>query len=211
MRPSRKKRLRAWIDKTRIEAGCDEVGRGCLSGPVYAAAVILPKSFRHKKLRDSKMLRPEERAELSKIIKAKALSWNIASLNASEIDKINILQASFKAMHLAISGLRVKPEHLLIDGNRFTPYPGLCHTCIIKGDDKLLPIAAASVLAKHARDEYMKKLSFWYPQYDWLHNKGYPTPKHRKAIHQHGISPFHRKTYGICNEKNTLLKSYVQE
>lgn len=192
--------LRRYLQKNRIEAGCDEVGRGCLSGPVYAAAVILPKNYRNKNLKDSKLMTPEDRAKLSEEIKRKAISWSIARLTPSEIDQINILQASFKAMHIAVSKLDSRPEHLLIDGNRFVPFPGISHTCIIKGDNKLLPIAAASVLAKHARDEFMQKIHGLYPEYGWESNKGYPTKKHREALHAYGPTPFHRFSYNLLGE-----------
>jgi ribonuclease HII len=196
--------LKPYLHKNRIEAGCDEVGRGCLSGPVYAAAVILPRGYKNKYLKDSKLLDAQVREELSYEIKTKAISWSIARLTPSEIDQINILQASFKAMHIAISKLSRKPEHLLVDGNRFTPYPGISHTCIIKGDNKLLPIAAASVLAKHARDEFMKKIHSLYPEYDWENNKGYPTKRHREAIHSFGPTPFHRFSYNLLGSDEKL-------
>lgn len=183
-----------------IEAGADEAGRGCLAGPVYAAAVILPADYKSPLLNDSKVLTASIREKLRFEIERDAIAWCVASVSAEEIDEINILQASFKAMHLAIEGLSVKPEFLLIDGNRFKPYPGINHECIIKGDGLYMPIAAASILAKTHRDEYMQSLSKEYPLYGWEHNMGYPTPEHRKAIFANGFTPWHRKTFQVSEQ-----------
>ncbi|RYE25614.1 MAG: ribonuclease HII [Sphingobacteriales bacterium] len=189
------KKLKLNYQKELIEAGCDEAGRGCLAGPVFAAAVILPKRFSHPFLNDSKQLSEEERNELRPIIEKKAVAWAVAMVDHEEIDRINILKASFKAMHLAIDQLQARPGLLLIDGNRFTPYFGVLHQCIIQGDGKYLSIAAASVLAKTHRDEYMQALHLENPQYGWDQNKGYGTAFHRKQLKEHGMSPYHRKTF----------------
>jgi ribonuclease HII len=189
--------LQPYYYKNLIEAGCDEAGRGCLAGPVYAAAVILPRNFKHPVLNDSKKLTAKQRKELREIIISSAIAWNVASINNEEIDELNILRASIKAMHLAIEGLKKQPEFLLIDGNRFYPYRNISHKTIIKGDGLYYSIAAASVLAKTFRDEYMEKLDDDYPCYGWRRNKGYPTSDHRKAIAEFGISPFHRKTFHL--------------
>jgi ribonuclease HII len=183
------------VDKT--EAGCDEAGRGCLAGPVFAAAVILPKNFRCNELNDSKLMTEKARFRIRKIIIENADAWAVASADNSEIDEINILNASFLAMHRAIKNLKVKPGLLLIDGNRFNSYPEIPHQCIIKGDSKFLSIAAASVLAKTFRDDFMMNVHDHYPEYNWKQNKGYPTRFHRKAILQHGITPLHRKTFNL--------------
>ena len=180
-----------------IEAGCDEAGRGCLAGPVFAAAVILPKDFYHPLLNDSKKLSAKSRHELKDIIKEKALSWSVAKVFPKTIDKINILNASFRAMHLSINKLSIKPSRLLIDGNRFQPYKGIAHRCIIKGDGKYASIAAASILAKTYRDEYMRKLHRKYPEYQWIENKGYPTETHRNAIKEYGPTEYHRKSFRL--------------
>jgi ribonuclease HII len=185
------------------EAGCDEAGRGCLAGPVFAAAVILPRNFENELLNDSKKLSEKQRNTLRVIIENEALAWAVASVNAGEIDNINILNASFLAMHRAIAQLSITPELLLIDGNRFKPYPSIPHQCIVKGDGKLMSIAAASVLAKTHRDEYMITLHESYPQYNWKQNKGYPTKAHRVAIGKYGISPFHRLSFNL-NEQTKL-------
>lgn len=187
--------LQAFYQDMYIEAGCDEAGRGCLAGPVFAAAVILPRSFFHPVLNDSKQLTAEQRGEMRMYIEEKAIAYNVASVDHEEIDRINILNASFKAMHLAIDGLAVIPELLLIDGNRFHAYKKIDHHCIIKGDGIFSSIAAASVLAKTYRDEYMMKLHEEFPHYDWYSNKGYATPAHRRSIVKHGLSPFHRKSF----------------
>lgn len=189
------------LDPTQIEAGCDEAGRGCLSGPVFAAAVILPKDFDCPELNDSKQLTEKQRMAIRPIIEAQAVSWSVAQVDAPEIDEINILQASFLAMHRAIDGLKKRPTSLLIDGNRFKPYAGVPHHCIIKGDGKFLAIAAASVLAKTYRDEFMENLDRQYPQYLWKQNKGYPTKAHRAAIAKHGSTPYHRMTFRLLAEE----------
>jgi len=183
------------LHKNTIEAGCDEAGRGCLAGPVFASAVILPPSFQNELLNDSKKLSEKHRYQLRKIIEEEAISWAVAQVDAPEIDKINILNASFLAMHKAISELNITPDHLLIDGNRFTPYQNIPHTCIIRGDGKYLSIAAASILAKTYRDDFMKKLHLEYPNYFWSQNKGYPTMQHKLAIQKYGFTPYHRKTF----------------
>lgn len=184
-----------------IEAGCDEAGRGCLAGAVYAAAVILPHNFHNELLNDSKQLSEKQRYALREVIEKEAVAWAVGVVTPEEIDKINILNASFLAMHRAIDGLKVRPQHLLIDGNRFNKYQDLPHTTIVKGDGKYLSIAAASILAKTYRDDYMKELHEAYPQYDWKGNKGYPTPKHRAAIAQYGITPYHRKTFNLLGNE----------
>ena len=184
-----------------IEAGCDEAGRGCLAGAVYAAAVILPHDFHNELLNDSKQLSEKQRYALREVIENEAVAWAVGVVTPEEIDKINILNASFLAMHRAIDGLKVRPQHLLIDGNRFNKYQDLPHTTIVKGDGKYLSIAAASILAKTYRDDYMKELHEAYPQYDWKGNKGYPTPKHRAAIAQYGITPYHRKTFNLLGNE----------
>lgn len=193
-----------YMEAGRVEAGCDEAGRGCLAGPVFAAAVILPPDFKNEELNDSKQLSEKKRYQLRPLIEKEAISWAIGISDAEEIDQINILRASFLAMHRAVDQLKVKPEHLLIDGNRFTPYPGIPHTTIVKGDGKYMSIAAASILAKTYRDDYMKELSISYPAYHWEKNKGYPTPSHRKAIHTYGITPHHRKTFTLLSNQLTL-------
>ena len=180
-----------------IEAGCDEAGRGCLAGPVVAAAVILPKNYKHEMLNDSKQLRKEDRDQLRIEIERDALAWAVAEVSNEEIDEINILNASFKAMHLAIDKLSVKPQFLLIDGNRFKTYEGINHECIIKGDGVYLSIAAASVLAKTYRDETMQKLSNEFPGYGWNTNVGYPTVEHREGIKKLGITSYHRKSFTL--------------
>ena len=187
--------LRSYYNINAIEAGLDEAGRGCLAGPVVAAAVILPKDYTHPLLNDSKQLSKIQRSILRVEIEREALYYAVAEASHEEIDKINILKASFLAMHRAVEKLAVRPEHLLIDGNRFTPYPLIPHTCIVKGDAKFLSIAAASVLAKTYRDELMEKLALEFPHYKWQQNAGYPTPFHKKAIKEHGFTPFHRLTF----------------
>ncbi len=180
-----------------IEAGCDEAGRGCYAGPVFAAAVILPKSFHHPLLNDSKQLSAAQRNTLRPLIEAEAITYAVAMVTWEEIDRINILQASFKAMHLAIDDLKVIPELLLIDGNRFVPYPNIPHHCIVEGDGLYASIAAASVLAKTYRDEYMNRLHEEHPQYNWKQNKGYGTREHRDAIEKYGLCQYHRKSFRI--------------
>lgn len=179
----------------KIEAGCDEAGRGCLAGPVFAAAVILPKGYKNKFLDDSKKLNEKQRNDLRKSIETEVIFWAVAQVSPEEIDKINILNASFLAMHRAIAKLGQIPELLLIDGNRFNKYMDIPHECIIKGDGKYMSIAAASILAKTHRDEFMKKASEEYPDYFWEKNKGYPTFEHKMAIQEHGICPLHRKSF----------------
>ncbi len=179
------------------EAGCDEAGRGCLAGPVVAAAVILPKGYKNIKLDDSKKISEKNRNELRIDIEKNAVAIGIGIVNERKIEKINILQASLLAMHLAIKNLAVKPSHLAIDGNKFNPYPKIDHTCIIKGDGKYLNIAAASIIAKTKRDEIMKKLSINFPEYLWNQNKGYPTKKHKNAISNFGITKYHRKSFKL--------------
>ncbi len=187
--------LRSYYNINAIEAGLDEAGRGCLAGPVVAAAVILPKNYTHPLLNDSKQLSKQERIILRVEIERDALAYAVAEASHEEIDKINILKASFLAMHRAVEKLSLRPEHLLIDGNRFTPYPLIPHTCIVKGDAKFLSIAAASVLAKTYRDDLMEKLAEEFPHYKWQQNAGYPTPFHKKAIKEYGFTPFHRLTF----------------
>ena len=196
--------LKKFHDKTLIEAGCDEAGRGCLAGSVYAAAVILPKNFRNNLLDDSKKLTDKQRKALRPIIEEKAISWAIGIVTAEEIDTINILNASFLAMHRAIDQLKQTPESLLIDGNRFKKYKSLPHHCIIKGDGKYLSIAAASILAKTYRDDYVDALHEQFPHYDWINNKTYGTKKHREAIQKHGISEHHRKTFRLLPDQLEL-------
>jgi len=181
----------------KIIAGCDEAGRGCLAGPVVAAAVILPKGFKNITLNDSKILSKKKRELLRPIIEKQAISWAIGIVYPLEIDKINILNASFLAMHRAIEKLAIKAELLIIDGNRFNPYPKITHECIIKGDGKFMSIAAASILAKTHRDDIMKELDLKYPKYHWKNNKGYPTKQHRKAIAEFGSNKYHRKTFQL--------------
>ena len=200
-----KKMLLPYMEAGRIEAGCDEAGRGCLAGAVYAAAVILPPDFHNDELNDSKQLSERRRYVLRPIIEAEAVAWAVGVVTPEEIDRINILKASFLAMHRAIEQLRVRPEHLLIDGNRFTPYPGIGHTTVVKGDGKYLSIAAASVLAKTYRDDYMNRLATEYPEYAWDVNKGYPTKAHREAIRQYGITPYHRKTFRLLPQQLELF------
>jgi len=192
--------LKRFFQKGLIEAGCDEAGRGCLAGPVFAASVILPAGFRHPLLNDSKQVSEEDRNKLRPIIERKAIAWAVAMVDHAEIDRINILKASFKAMHLAIDQLQTRPELLLIDGHIFAPYFGIVHQCVIQGDAIYASIAAASILAKTHRDEYMHRLNDEYPQYGWHDNKGYGTAYHRQKINEHGLSPYHRKTFGICND-----------
>lgn len=193
--------LKPCLSPDRIEAGCDEAGRGCLAGPVFAAAVILTEGFSHPLLNDSKQLSLKKRNILREVIEKESLAWAVARIDAPEIDEINILNASIKAMHLAVDQLSVKPDFLLIDGHRFTPYEGIPHQCEIKGDGRFSSIAAASVLAKTHRDEYMEKLHQQYPAYLWNKNKGYPTKTHRAAIMEHGATPYHRKSFRLLDEQ----------
>ena len=196
--------------KNLIEAGCDEAGRGCLAGPVVAAAVILPKRYRHKLLNDSKQLTKEEREKLRIDIKRDAIAWAVSEVDHEEIDRINILNASFKAMHLAVDQLTTRPEMLLIDGNRFKPYGELKFECIIKGDATYLSIAAASVLAKTHRDDLMVSLATQFPGYSWETNVGYPTEAHREGIRQCGITPFHRRSFTLLPEQLELFDDQPQ-
>jgi len=189
--------LKAFFHKNKIEAGCDEAGRGCLAGPVYAAAVVLPKNYRNKWLNDSKKLSDKERYQLRPEIEEKALAWAVGVVDEKEIDEINILNASFLAMHRAVNQLKLKPEHLLIDGNRFKAYPDIAHTCIVKGDSKFMNIAAASILAKTYRDDFMTLMAKDFPEYGWERNMGYPTKMHRQAIQQFGITKLHRLSYQL--------------
>lgn len=198
--------LKSSYTKNKIEAGCDEVGRGCLAGPVVAAAVILPKKFKHQLLTDSKQLKKADRDHLRDEIKQAALAWAVAEVSHQEIDEINILNASFKAMHLALDQLKVQPELLLIDGNRFKPYQEVEYKCIIKGDAKYLSIAAASVLAKTYRDELMEKLANEFPGYGWATNVGYPTLEHRDGIRALGITPYHRKSFQLLPAQLELFE-----
>ncbi len=196
--------LLPYLEAGRVEAGCDEAGRGCLAGSVYAAAVILPPDFVCPELNDSKQLSEKKRYALRPLIEREALAWAVGIVTPEEIDRINILNASFLAMHRAIDQLKVHPEHLLIDGNRFNPYPNVPHTTVVKGDGKYLSIAAASILAKTYRDDYMNALAEEFPAYHWTENKGYPTKAHREAIRAVGISPYHRKTFTQLPEQLTL-------
>ena len=188
-----------------IEAGCDEAGRGCLAGSVYAAAVILPPNYENDLLNDSKQLTEKRRYALREQIERDAIAWAVGIVTPEEIDKINILNASILAMHRALDQLQVRPEAVIVDGNKFKPYRELPHTCIVKGDGKYLSIAAASILAKTYRDDYMNGLADEYPMYDWRSNKGYPTPKHRDAIRQYGISPYHRRSYNLLGTEELSL------
>ena len=190
----------------KIEAGCDEAGRGCLAGSVYAAAVILPEDYQNELLNDSKQLTEKKRYQLREIIERDAVAWAVGIVTPEEIDKINILNASILAMHRALDQLKVRPEAVIVDGNRFKKYNDLPHTTIVKGDGKYLAIAAASILAKTYRDDYMNELAKEYPQYDWLSNKGYPTKKHREAIKQFGITPYHRKSYNLLGDGQLSLE-----
>ena len=184
----------------KVEAGCDEAGRGCLAGSVYAAAVIFPEDYQNEALNDSKQLTDKRRKALRDIIQRDAIAWAVGVVTPEEIDRINILNASILAMHRALDQLQVRPEAVIVDGNRFKRYQDLPHTTIVKGDGKYLSIAAASILAKTYRDDYMDALAKDYPQYDWLSNKGYPTKKHREAIRQYGITPYHRKTFNMLGD-----------
>ena len=194
--------------KGKVEAGCDEAGRGCLAGSVFAAAVILPEGYQNELLNDSKQLTEKKRYQLREMIERDAVAWAVGVVTPEEIDKINILNASILAMHRALDQLKVRPEAIIVDGNRFKPYSPVIdgktvtipHTTIVKGDGKYLSIAAASILAKTYRDDYMNRLAEEYPQYDWLSNKGYPTKKHRDAIRQYGITPYHRKTFNMLGD-----------
>lgn len=197
--------LKANYSGKHLECGCDEAGRGCLAGAVMAAAVILPADFYCEELDDSKQLNEKQRNTIRKVIEKKALAWSVASVSEKEIDKINILNASILAMHKAIKGLKIRPEFIIVDGNKFKPFQNIPHQTIVKGDRKFLSIAAASVLAKTHRDELMRKLHTEFPQYDWDKNKGYPTPSHRKAIKEFGPTPYHRMSYKLLKEQELPL------
>lgn len=197
--------LLPFLQDGRIEAGCDEAGRGCLAGPVFAAAVILPDQFNHPLLNDSKQLTEHQRNTLRPIIEQEALAWCVGVVTASEIDEINILNASILAMHRALDGLGIRPEAILVDGNRFKPYHDIPSTCIVKGDATYRSIAAASILAKTHRDEFMDRIASEYPQYAWDKNKGYPTKAHRQAIEQTGPSPYHRMSFRLIDRQLKLF------
>ncbi len=198
--------LKPFFQRELIEAGCDEAGRGCFAGPVFAAAVILPSNFFHPELNDSKLMKPVQREMLKGYIKEHAICYAVAMVDNNEIDAINILQASFKAMHLALDKLKKRPKLILVDGNRFRPYRTTKHHCIIKGDAQYASIAAASVLAKTARDAYMKKLHKEFPAYNWISNKGYGTSEHRTAIETHGLTSYHRKSFNILSAQPSLFQ-----
>ena len=189
--------LKPYLQEGRIEAGCDEAGRGCLAGPVYAAAVILSQDFSNDLLNDSKQLSEKQRYQLREVIEREALAWAVGVVSADEIDKINILRASILAMHRAVAQLKIRPQHLLIDGNRFMPYEDIPHTTVVKGDATYMSIAAASILAKTYRDDFMLRIHEEYPQYHWDKNKGYPAPIHREAIRKYGTTPYHRLTFQL--------------
>ena len=193
-----------YYDRYELEAGCDEAGRGCLAGSVYAAAVVFPRGYVNEELNDSKKLSAHRRYELREIVKRDALAWAVGVVTPEEIDKINILNASILAMHRALDGLKVRPQAVIVDGNRFKPYHDLPYTTIVKGDGRYLSIAAASILAKTCRDEYMDGLAEEYPQYDWKSNKGYPTKKHREAIRKYGATPYHRMTFNLLGGTGEL-------
>ncbi len=199
------KNLLPFFDEFKIEAGCDEAGRGCLAGPVVAAAVILPKDFTHPFLNDSKQLSEKKRELLRPIIESEAIAYSVSFIGPEEIDEINILKASFFAMHRAVDALSTKPESLLIDGNRFIPYPSIPHHCIIKGDGKYLNIAAASILAKTYRDEYMDQIAEEFPEYSWKQNKGYPTKAHREVIQKFGPTKYHRMSFTLLAPEQLSL------
>lgn len=194
------------LNENLVEAGCDEAGRGCLAGAVYAAAVILPPDYKNELLNDSKKLTEKQRYQLRPIIEKEALAWAVGVVTPQEIDKINILNASFLAMHRALDKLVLRPEYILVDGNRFKPYQSVPYTTVVKGDGKYLSIAAASILAKTYRDDYMNALHQEYPMYDWLSNKGYPTKKHREAIRRFGTSPYHRMSYNLLGDGQLALE-----
>lgn len=197
--------LKNYYEQGRVEAGCDEAGRGCLAGSVYAAAVILPPDYQNERLNDSKKLTARQRYALRQDIERDAVAWAVGVVTPQEIDQINILNASILAMHRALDQLQVRPEAIIVDGNRFKPYRDLPHTTIVKGDGKYLSIAAASILAKTYRDDEMVRLVQEYPDYDWQHNMGYPTRKHREAIRQHGITPYHRRTFNLLGSEELTI------
>jgi ribonuclease HII len=196
--------LKPWYLNGIKEAGCDEAGRGCLAGPVFAASVIFPKKYRNRELNDSKLLSPRQRERLREEIISNAIAWSIASCSNTEIDTMNILRASITAMHRAISGLKVTPLLLLIDGNRFYSYKNIPHRTVVHGDATYLSVAAASILAKTERDRFMEEIDTLFPQYGWRRNKGYPTPEHRRAIIDHGITPYHRLTFNLRDLQTEL-------
>lgn len=197
--------LKNYYEQGRVEAGCDEAGRGCLAGSVYAAAVILPPDYQNERFNDSKKLTARQRYALRQDIERDAVAWAVGVVTPQEIDQINILNASILAMHRALDQLQVRPEAIIVDGNRFKPYRDLPHTTIVKGDGKYLSIAAASILAKTYRDDEMVRLAQEYPDYDWQHNMGYPTRKHREAIRQHGITPYHRRTFNLLGSEELTI------
>lgn len=197
--------LKNYYEQGRVEAGCDEAGRGCLAGSVYAAAVILPPDYHNERLNDSKKLTARQRYALRQDIERDAVAWAVGVVTPQEIDQINILNASILAMHRALDQLQVRPEAIIVDGNRFKPYRDLPHTTIVKGDGKYLSIAAASILAKTYRDDEMIRLAQEYPDYDWQHNMGYPTRKHREAIRQHGITPYHRRIFNLLGSEELTI------
>ena len=198
--------LKPYLQKDRIEAGCDEAGRGCLAGPVFAASVVLPQDFQNDVLNDSKQLSERQRYQLREVIQREALAWAVGVVSNEEIDQINILRASILAMHRAVAQLQVRPQHLLVDGNRFMPYEDIPHTTVVKGDATYMSIAAASILAKTYRDDFMLRIHKEYPQYHWDRNKGYPAPAHREAIRQHGATPYHRMTFNLLGSKQLELE-----
>ena len=197
--------LKNYYEQGRVEAGCDEAGRGCLAGSVYAAAVILPPDYHNERLNDSKKLTARQRYALRQDIERDAVAWAVGVVTPQEVDQINILNASILAMHRALDQLQVRPEAIIVDGNRFKPYRDLPHTTIVKGDGKYLSIAAASILAKTYRDDEMIRLAQEYPDYDWQHNMGYPTRKHREAIRQHGVTPYHRRTFNLLGSEELTI------
>ena len=198
-------RLLPFMADGRVEAGCDEAGRGCLAGPVFAAAVILPPDFENPLLNDSKQLTEKQRYALRPVIEEQALAWAVGIVDNEEIDRINILKASILAMHKALDDLKIRPEHILVDGNRFYPYHDIPHTTVVKGDATYMSIAAASVLAKTYRDDFMNRIALEYPQYGWLENKGYPTAAHRDAIRMYGTTPYHRMSFNLLGDGQLAL------
>ena len=197
--------LKSFMNKSLLEAGCDEAGRGCLAGPVFAAAVILPNSFSHPLLNDSKKLSERNRNKLRPIIEKEAISWGVAHLDNIEIDEINILQASILSMHKALDNLKETPDMILVDGNKFNKYKNTNHICVVKGDGEYASIAAASIIAKTYRDAWMEFLDTKHPEYQWSKNKGYPTKIHREAIKKHGITPFHRKSFQLLPAEPSII------
>ena len=197
--------LKPYLKKNRIEIGCDEAGRGCLAGPVFAAAVILPKDYKHPLLNDSKKVSEKNRIILRADIERNALAFAVASYNNTEIDQVNILNASIFSMHRAMDKIPITFNHILVDGNKFKPYKDIPFSCIIKGDGKFLSIAAASILAKTYRDDFMKKIHSEHPEYNWKRNKGYPTKEHRDALVKHGITPHHRKSFNLCKQLKIIF------